>query len=319
MTSSCGTSPFGDLPAPPSKGVFITGSLHYQQIIPLNPPVSTLLLYIYLSNLQPNGRWEVKSKICLTFSNFHPELWQPAWTSIYIYIYIYIVRTMLQALIPYMIVEESFTGIGALSYSPEIRKNMAKKSREFVCENCGPISAIMPIIENVEELEKITEKDSRMKMTKSLEERSKYLERSVQREEDGNGNDGDNGNDVDNMGDNMENIYKTDNLGDAKNMKEFSGEIRPPLPDRGDRNLLTDQEIERLINQIEKERKNERENGIFKTEEKKLMKACLTKQYKARLCGVNIFLVFGLLLLFTYLYWKYLQTPDPATLLYSLP
>jgi ubiquitin-conjugating enzyme E2 J1 len=30
-------------------------------------------------NEQPNGRFEVKKKICLSISAYHPEEWQPAW------------------------------------------------------------------------------------------------------------------------------------------------------------------------------------------------------------------------------------------------
>lgn len=29
--------------------------------------------------LTPSGRFETHTKICLSFSAFHPELWQPAW------------------------------------------------------------------------------------------------------------------------------------------------------------------------------------------------------------------------------------------------
>jgi ubiquitin-conjugating enzyme E2 J1 len=36
--------------------------------------------------LTPSGRFETNTKICLSFSAFHPELWQPAW---YVYVYIF--------------------------------------------------------------------------------------------------------------------------------------------------------------------------------------------------------------------------------------
>ena len=29
--------------------------------------------------LTPSGRFETNTKICLSFSAYHPELWQPAW------------------------------------------------------------------------------------------------------------------------------------------------------------------------------------------------------------------------------------------------
>ena len=32
-------------------------------------------------DLQPNGRFELHQKICLSASSYHPELWQPSWSS----------------------------------------------------------------------------------------------------------------------------------------------------------------------------------------------------------------------------------------------
>lgn len=32
---------------------------------------------------QPNGRFEVGKKICLSISGHHPETWQPSWSSRY--------------------------------------------------------------------------------------------------------------------------------------------------------------------------------------------------------------------------------------------
>ena len=32
---------------------------------------------------QPNGRFEVGKKICLSMSAHHPETWQPSWSSKY--------------------------------------------------------------------------------------------------------------------------------------------------------------------------------------------------------------------------------------------
>lgn len=47
---------------------------------PLAPPAITLLT--------PSGRWEVGKKICLSNTDFHAELWQPAWG----------IRTIMEAL-----------------------------------------------------------------------------------------------------------------------------------------------------------------------------------------------------------------------------
>ena len=68
--------------------------------------------------LQPNGRFEVNTKICLSISSYHPEHWQPSWS----------IRTALVALTAFF----PTTGdgaIGALAYSKEERKALAAASR----------------------------------------------------------------------------------------------------------------------------------------------------------------------------------------------
>jgi hypothetical protein len=67
---------------------------------------------------QPNGRFEVNTKICLSISSYHPEHWQPSWS----------IRTALVALTAFF----PTTGdgaIGALAYSKEERKALAAASR----------------------------------------------------------------------------------------------------------------------------------------------------------------------------------------------
>ena len=67
---------------------------------------------------QPNGRFEVKKKICLSISAFHPEEWQPAWG----------VRLILEALTSFMPTKGE-GAIGALDFSPDERKRLAKLVR----------------------------------------------------------------------------------------------------------------------------------------------------------------------------------------------
>lgn len=38
---------------------------------------------VYVLPAQPNGRFEVGKKICLSISGHHPETWQPSWSSEY--------------------------------------------------------------------------------------------------------------------------------------------------------------------------------------------------------------------------------------------
>jgi ubiquitin-conjugating enzyme E2 J1 len=53
---------------------------------PMKPPSIMLytvcLFYLYfLLTLQPNGRFAINTKICLSISGYHPESWQPSWSS----------------------------------------------------------------------------------------------------------------------------------------------------------------------------------------------------------------------------------------------
>lgn len=41
----------------------------------------TKFLFFFFLYLQPNGRFEVGKKICLSISAYHPETWQPSWSS----------------------------------------------------------------------------------------------------------------------------------------------------------------------------------------------------------------------------------------------
>jgi hypothetical protein len=60
----------------------------------------------------------------LTFTNYHPEHWQPAWTSKIFFMLTYyslIVRNILQALVSFMPVEEENLSVGAMMGSKEER------------------------------------------------------------------------------------------------------------------------------------------------------------------------------------------------------
>jgi hypothetical protein len=51
---------------------------------------------------------------------------------------------MLEALIAFFAVTEEHDAIGAIDYSPEIRKKLAIQSRKWKCEACGPIVNLVP-------------------------------------------------------------------------------------------------------------------------------------------------------------------------------
>jgi ubiquitin-conjugating enzyme E2 J1 len=86
------------------EGGIYHGIITFPETYPFKPPS--------VQFLTPNGRFEVNTKICLTFTNFHPEFWQPAWT----------IRTILIGLISYMPVEEDAMSIGAMMMNSNERK-----------------------------------------------------------------------------------------------------------------------------------------------------------------------------------------------------
>lgn len=75
--------------------------------------------------LTPSGRFECGVKVCLSFSAHHPELWQPAWG----------IRLILEALISFLPTPAD-GAIGALDWTPEERRKLAKESVKFRCPHC---------------------------------------------------------------------------------------------------------------------------------------------------------------------------------------
>ena len=61
--------------------------------------------------MNPAGRFEIGTKICLSISAHHPEEWQPAWG----------LRLMLEALTSFFDTEAN-GAIGGLDWTPEERR-----------------------------------------------------------------------------------------------------------------------------------------------------------------------------------------------------
>ena len=72
---------------------------------------SAALTRCRLRGVQPNGRFEVNTKICLSISTHHPEHWQPSWS----------LRTALTALVAFFPTKGD-GAIGALDYPPQARR-----------------------------------------------------------------------------------------------------------------------------------------------------------------------------------------------------
>ncbi|KAI9859311.1 MAG: hypothetical protein M1824_003825 [Vezdaea acicularis] len=94
------------------------GTIHLPPTYPLRPPSFRFLT--------PSGRFEVNRDICLSISGFHEEAWQPAWG----------IRTALLAIRGHMS-EDAKGQIGGLEMVEDGRRELSKKSRQWVCSECG--------------------------------------------------------------------------------------------------------------------------------------------------------------------------------------
>ncbi|OQR90751.1 ubiquitin-conjugating enzyme E2 [Achlya hypogyna] len=113
----------------PRDTEFEGGIFHGRILLPSEYPFKPPNIIL----LTPNGRFEVKKKICLSISAYHPEHWQPAWG----------VRLILEALISFMPTKGE-GAIGALDFTAEERKKLAKESVVWSCPQCGSIKDLIP-------------------------------------------------------------------------------------------------------------------------------------------------------------------------------
>ena len=108
---------------------FAGGVYHGRILLPAEYPFKPP----HILFLTPNGRFETNTKVCLSFSAFHPELWQPAWG----------IRLILEALISFLPTPAD-GAIGAVDWKPSERKALAKKSVDYCCPLCGKIVDLLP-------------------------------------------------------------------------------------------------------------------------------------------------------------------------------
>lgn len=129
----------------------------------------------------------MNQKICLSMTKYHPEAWSPVWTGIYL---ADLVRKMLEAIQAFMPIDER--GVGALSYSSEDRKNIAKNTRNYQCPVCNQklkdheqvILENRKFIEEKEKFEKrerIQSEDNARKLAAQEEEDTKqyFIKKSI--------------------------------------------------------------------------------------------------------------------------------------------
>mmetsp|Transcript_9324 Transcript_9324/g.18462 ORF Transcript_9324/g.18462 Transcript_9324/m.18462 type:complete len:382 (+) Transcript_9324:81-1226(+) len=120
--------------------------------------------------LTPSGRFETNTKVCLSFSAHHPELWQPAWG----------VRLILEALISFLPTPAD-GAIGALDWTKEERKKLAKESVKFRCPVCcgegGTCADLLPEMKTAESKDGDGEEDGKGKMGKTKTRFREEIER----------------------------------------------------------------------------------------------------------------------------------------------
>ncbi|KAG6920004.1 hypothetical protein DXG01_013353 [Tephrocybe rancida] len=107
----------------PAGTEFEGGLYHFRIMLPAEYPFRPPSLMM----LTPNGRFELNTKICISFTNYHEELWQPAWG----------VRTAIIGLQGFFPLKgQQAVGVGSIEYPPAERKRLATLSREWVCPHC---------------------------------------------------------------------------------------------------------------------------------------------------------------------------------------
>jgi ubiquitin-conjugating enzyme E2 J1 len=124
----------------PFEGGIYHGEIVFPQQYPLKPPD------IYF--LTPNGRFEIRKKICLTITSFHPDTWNPAWD----------VRTALTSLIAFFPTKGE-GAVGAVESTDPERRALAEQSHNWKCGKCElkfedaaePRPAPAPVFEEEEE------------------------------------------------------------------------------------------------------------------------------------------------------------------------
>ncbi|KZT28568.1 UBC-like protein [Neolentinus lepideus HHB14362 ss-1] len=103
---------------------FEGGLYHFRILLPPEYPFRPPSIMM----LTPSGRFELNTKICISFTNYHEELWQPAWG----------VRTAIVGLQGFFALKgQAAVGVGSLEYHAAERKRLAVLSRDWTCPVCN--------------------------------------------------------------------------------------------------------------------------------------------------------------------------------------
>ncbi|KAF7295108.1 UBC-like protein [Mycena indigotica] len=107
----------------PAGTEFEGGLYHFRILLPAEYPFRPPALMM----LTPSGRFETDTKICISFTSYHEELWQPAWG----------VRTAIIGLQGFFPLKgKAAVGVGSIEHPTAERKRLALLSRSWVCPHC---------------------------------------------------------------------------------------------------------------------------------------------------------------------------------------
>ena len=95
----------------PYENGFYWGTLLFPKDYPFKPP--------RIKFMTPQGRFEINYPICTSFSDYHPETWDPSWS----------VQTIVLGLVSFMLSEEMTAG--GIRTTVEKKKQLALESLAF--------------------------------------------------------------------------------------------------------------------------------------------------------------------------------------------
>nr|ACO14974.1 Ubiquitin-conjugating enzyme E2 J2 [Caligus clemensi] len=119
----------------PYQGGLYHGKLVFPMEFPFKPPS------IYM--ITPNGRFHTQQRLCLSISDFHPDMWNPSWT----------LGSILNGLLSFML--ESSPTTGSIETSTATKRNFAYNSLDFNLSNKTFVKLFPELVETAKaELQK---------------------------------------------------------------------------------------------------------------------------------------------------------------------
>jgi ubiquitin-conjugating enzyme E2 J2 len=98
-------------PGTPYAGGQYLGKIRFPERYPMAPPSVMMVT--------PSGRFATETRLCLSMTDFHPEMWNPMWTT----------SSVLTGLLSFMCEETATTG--SIETTSAVKRQLAIASREF--------------------------------------------------------------------------------------------------------------------------------------------------------------------------------------------